>query len=506
MQFLTTVADSLSHRAGGAPRAGWRDWLSTALVVGFCTLVTDQLDPYLDLADQVMLYLGGVVYIALRHGLAPSVVSVLVGVLAFDLVFVPPRWDFTPVNEHHLLTFAVMLLVGLLISRLAAQARSQTLLAEARAQRAQALYELSARLAVARSAGEVSEGVADAVRATFGAACEVRAPEDPPAASAVLCLPLQGTGAPLGELRVYHAPEHSHTADDVNLLKAFAHQTALALERCAFEQRGADAMVEAEAERLRSTLLSGISHDFRTPLTAIVGSATSLLQHEAMLQPSQRVMLARGILGEATRMHELVSNLLDLTRMEEGAMQLAPEWCPADELVESALQAVGSRASGHVLRTRVPADAIVWCDPRLVEQALVNLLDNALRHTPPGTVVDIVVDVPAAAREGAAWCLIVSDNGPGLPAGSERDVFLKFNRGHAAPDSGTGLGLAICAAVASLHGGTIAASERPGARFTLTLPQPAGGRAPADDLGQANSEQAIHEQPGQPPARQEAAA
>lgn len=450
-----------------APAPTWRDWLAALGVTGLCTLLSELMAPYLDLADQIMVYLAGVVYVALRHGQAPSAAAVVASIFLFDLVFVPPRWGLNPLNKQHLLTFVVMLVVGLLISRLVAQARSQALLAQGRAQRAQALHELSARLAVARSPREVADGVADAVMATFGAACAVHAADAGGAGEATL-LALQGTGAPLGQLAVQAVPGHPYTDEDRDLLKAFAHQTALALERCAFEQKSTDALVEAETERLRNTLLSGISHDFRTPLTAIVGSATSLLQQDRLLDAGQRATLTRSILDEATRMHALVSDLLDLTRLEGGAVQLALEWCPADELVESALQTVGARVLAHQLRTRVPPEAIVWCDPRLVEQALVNLLDNALRYTPAGSTVDVAVELDAGT-----WRLTVTDNGPGLPPGSQRDVFRKFHRGHAEPSgAGTGLGLAICAAVASLHNGAIHAASDTGARFVMTFPQP----------------------------------
>lgn len=461
-----------------ATRTTWRDWLAALVVVATCTAISELMAPYLDLADQVMVYLAGVVYVALRHGQAPSAAAVVASIFLFDLIFVPPRWGLNPLDKRHLLTFVVMLVVGLLISRLAAQAREQTLLAQGRARRAQALNGLSARLAVARSAQEVADGVADAVRVTFGAVCTLQAPDDAPLGTACLTLALQGTGAPLGQLTVQAVPGHAYTAEDRDLLSAFAHQTALALERCAFEKKSADAQVQAETERLRNTLLSGISHDFRTPLTAIVGSATSLLQQDRLLDANQRATLTRSILDEATRMHALMSDLLDLTRLEGGGVQLALEWCPADELVESALQTIGARALDHQLRTYVPAEAIVWCDPRLVEQALVNLLDNALRYTPAGCTVDVAVHVDATA-----WRLVVSDNGPGLPPGSPGDVFKKFHRGHAEPaGAGTGLGLAICAAVASLHNGSIHAESDAGARFVLTFPQPLGaGSLPQED-------------------------
>jgi two-component system sensor histidine kinase KdpD len=274
-------------------------------------------------------------------------------------------------------------------------------------------------------------------------------------------------GSTLGVLAI--SPTASaNRPEDSNLLNAFADLAALALERSAFEHKSADALVEAEGERLRSTLLSGISHDFRTPLTTIVGSATVLLEQDRQLDAQRRTLLAHSILKEARRMHALVSDLLDLTRMEEGAVRPSYEWCPADELVEAARLAIEPIAAGHVLRTRVPDDAIVWCDPRLIEQALVNLLDNAVRHTPAGTAIEVSI----AVHEGS-WELVVADDGPGLPAGHEQDVFKKFYRAHSEPaGTGTGLGLAICAAVARVHGGTIRATNDGGARFVLTVCQP----------------------------------
>ncbi|MDP1534773.1 MAG: ATP-binding protein, partial [Rubrivivax sp.] len=282
------------------------------------------------------------------------------------------------------------------------------------------------------------------------------------------CVPLQATEGRLGVLAVQLAAGAPDNAEDRDLLDAIAHQAAVALERALFEQRSASAAVEAERERLRSTLLAGISHDFRTPLTTIVGSATSLLEQGHAIDAAQRDALLRGVLHEAQRMHALTSDLLDLTRMEEGAVRPSPEWCPADELLDEARAALGQRLDGRRISTDIDADAVVWCDARLLGQALVNLLDNAVRHTPAGAAIHVGVQVQAGH-----WTLVVQDEGPGFPAGQERELFKKFFRGWPEPRShGTGLGLAICAAVAELHGGSISASNQGGACFEMRLPQP----------------------------------
>ena len=282
-------------------------------------------------------------------------------------------------------------------------------------------------------------------------------------------MPLRGPAGTLGVLVVRPTRGEASSPDDRRLLGSFADQAALAIERSLFERRSAAAVVEAESERLRSTLLSGLSHDFRTPLTTIIGSVSSLLEQHEGLDRERTERLLGSVLGEARRMHAAMSDLLDLTRMEEGAVEPECEWCPADELVGEVLDAMAPRLQGREVGRRIADGAIVWCDPRLLVQALANLVDNTIRHTPPGCAIEVRIEIA-----GDGWRLVVSDEGPGLPEGSEVDVFRKFHRHHREPaQTGTGLGLAICAAVARLHGGRIEAHNAAGACFTMTLPQPA---------------------------------
>jgi two-component system sensor histidine kinase KdpD len=442
-------------------------WLRSAGVVLLCTGISELLPTRQDLADVIMVYLAGVSWISWREPRTVSLAAVCASVFLFDLIFVPPRWGLNPVDKAHFVTFAIMLAVGVLISRLAHQGRQQRQLAEGRARRAGALAELAEGLAAAPSRDSIADNLARAVRHTCAA--QARLVLDPePCPEGTLRWPVQGAAGALGSLCVWI--RSSELGDEErDLLAAFAHQAAVALDRCAFEERSLAAQVQAEAERLRSTLLSGISHDFRTPLTTIVGAATSLLDQGGRLDDQQRVRLAAGVRDEAQRLHRLVSDLLELTRLEEGGVQPACEWCPADDLVQESIAVLASRAASHPIDVRVAPEALVWCDPRLLEQSLVNLLDNAVRHTPPGT------DVWVAVTTGTGDCVIeVGDHGPGLPRGSEAEVFRKFHRGGgASAGGGTGLGLAICAAVARVHGGRIhARSSGTGACFTMTLPQP----------------------------------
>ena len=363
----------------------------------------------MDLTSVVMVYMAGVVFVALRLGQAAATLSVVLSILTFDLLMVEPRWSFAPLDTQYYLTFVVMLIVGVLISRLVARASLQAELAEARARRAQALSELARHLVSAHSADDIGAGLAEAVQTTFGVSSALLLPDDqgrlrdlrsfcsaqelqqaqalirqpesanqgPTDGATQLQVLLQGTHGALGVLAVRPLPGGIGTPEDRHLLDAMANQAALALERALYEQRSANAVLEAETERLRNTLLSGISHDFRTPLTTIIGAASSLLEQDQVLDATRRRMLLEGLLDEARRVHGSMSDLLDLTRMEEGHLRPLFEWCPVDDLVQEVREALGSRLGQHLFEVHAAADAIVWCDPRLIVQATVNLVDNA---------------------------------------------------------------------------------------------------------------------------------
>ena len=470
------------------------DLLRAAGVVLVCSGICDVIKAYFDPASLIMVYLSGVVYVSLRSRRITAMATIVASILLFDLIFVAPRWSFKPTDAQYYFTFVVMMAVGLLITELAGRARMQAVVANARARRAQALNALAMELAAARTLDAIKQSVTHAVSASLLAPATLlladrngrlpstpapewldlpaaqralaQEPEPAGAAPATTCVALHSAGHALGVVAVRRAPEQVST-EQRQLLDAFSNQAALAVERALFEQRSAQAAVEAESERLRNTLLSGISHDFRTPLTTILGSATSLLEQDQAIEPERRRALLRGLLGEARRMHVLTSGLLDLTRMQEGAVQPRCEWCPADELVHEVVQAMGERLAAHRVRVDAGTDLAVWCDPQLVEQALLNLLDNAVRYCPPGS--EIAVSLGAG---GGRWWLTVADQGPGLPEGRENEVFQKFYRAPGAASSGTGLGLALCAAIAKLHGASIEARNDGGARFEIRFPQP----------------------------------
>lgn len=474
-----------------------------ALVVAACTLVAELLHALFHPGHLVMVYLLGVVYAAARLGRVAALASVVGGIVVYDWLFVAPRWSLNPSDKTYWVVFAVMLVVGMVVSRLVARAREQTAVAETRARQALALTDLATGLARARSDEDIATCLATSLQAALGGrACVLlgTAAAWRPVAGAALAgldearvaeaaglglelgpgtprqpelalayLPLVADAAPLGVAVVEPAGGRAPTLEDAHLRRALVHQAAMALDRARHEARSAAAAVETERERLRSTLLAGISHDFRTPLTTIIGNTSSLIEQGHQLSDTQRATLLAELLRQATRLHRLASNLLELTRLEEGAVAPSFEWCPADEFVAEAVEPLRTRLRGHRLELHAAAGELVWCDPRLLVQVVHNLLENALRHTPAGGRIGLTL------QAGAAACrLVVHDDGPGLPPGQEATVFERFRQGRrAVGDAGTGLGLALCRAIVALHGGHIEARNAGGACITVTLPQPA---------------------------------
>lgn len=320
-------------------------------------------------ADVVMVYLLGVVVVAMRYGYGPSLFAALGSGVAFDFFFIPPVFSLAVYDVRHVITFAVMLFVAVLISHLTKRIRDQ----------------------------------ADAA-----------------------------------------------TAERTRLLEE-AHRAA----------------VRAETEQLRNALLSSVSHDLRTPLAVVTGATSALLDHPPREEQARRVLLETAR-DEAERLNRLVRNLLDMTRLEAGALRVKKELQPLEEVVGAALNLLEDRVRDRPLDARIPPDLpLVPIDSVLLAQVLINLIENATRHTPQGTPIDIA----AAQRDGYVE-VEVSDRGPGIaPADAER-VFDKFQRLRETEGGGVGLGLTICRGIVRAHGGNIWVEPRDGggASFRFTLP------------------------------------
>jgi two-component system sensor histidine kinase KdpD len=256
--------------------------------------------------------------------------------------------------------------------------------------------------------------------------------------------------------------------EQLHLLESLVNQVALAIERTRLSDEAQQAHVRVETERMRNAILSSVSHDLRTPLATITGAASGLLDEQSRLNPDDRLELCRSIYREADRLDRLLKNLLDMMRIEAGAVHLNKEWHPLDEIVGAALLRLEERLRNHVVKTIFPPDLpMVQIDGVLLEQVLMNLLENAAKYAPAGTAVEI--SASAGDRE---LVVEVADRGQGIPAGEEIHIFDKFYRAKPAREGGVGLGLTICRGIIEAHGGRIWAENRTGggALFRFTLP------------------------------------
>jgi two-component system sensor histidine kinase KdpD len=486
----------------------WRAYGGAALLVAAATVVAWLMAPYFALANLIMVYLLGVLLVATRFGRGPSLLASLLSVAAFNFFFVPPHFTLSVADTQHLVTFAVMFAVALVISDLAARIRGQAEAARARERQTAALYAMSRDLGRARDVPEIVAASAGHLAEMFDAQVTFLLPGsdglltcpagttssfDPdqsdravarwvfehgqpagfgtathPGARA-LYLPLVASAGAVGVLGVrptdthaFDAPEHRHH------LEAFANQTALALERARFASAAQEAQLRVETERLRSSLLSSVSHDLRTPLATITGAASVLLDDDSRVDDSARRELLESVRDEADRLNRLVQNLLEMTRLESGSFPLQRDWHPVEEIVGAALRRLAKALVGRGLDVRLAPDLpLVLMDDVLIEQVLVNLLDNAVKYTPGTTALRI----GATASEGRIT-IEIADAGPGLTPGEEERVFEKFYRGAGTSERGAGLGLAICQGIVQAHGGRVWAHNLPegGAAFFFTLP------------------------------------
>jgi len=480
-------------------------YLWTAIACSATAAAAFLLLDYFDLANIAMVFLLTVVLVAAQWGRGPAVFAAIVNVLTFDFFFVPPRFSFAVSDVQYLLTFGVMLSVGLIIGQLTAGVRFQARVAGHREERARTLYEFSRELSGLLTTDQVIETSETFMSRTFRARVSVLVPDeeghlssptergmnnpldvaaaqwsydraepagagtDTLAANDFLFLPLKAPMRTRGVLAI--RPERSRdlmVPEQRRQYETFAALTAIALERVHYVDVARDALVKIESERLRNSLLSALSHDLRTPLAALLGLSESLALTQPPLSP-QQADIARTLGEETKRLIGLVNNLLDMARIQSGEVRLHLEWHPLEEVVGSALRSMRSVLGTRPVRVDLPQDLpLVQMDAVLIERVFANLLENVAKYTPEGTAVAIGARVDAAMLE-----VSVADEGPGIPAGKEELVFEKFIRGEketATP--GVGLGLAICRAIVEAHKGRIhAEAGRPrGARFVFTLP------------------------------------
>ncbi|MDI9698367.1 DUF4118 domain-containing protein [Burkholderia cenocepacia] len=524
----------------GTHRSPPRHYAYAAAICAAITVVASVVSGRLDLTNLVMLYLLGVVFSAVRLGRGPGVLQSFLSVAAFDFFFVPPRMSFSVSDTQYLLTFFGMLLTSLVISHLTSTLTRQASVAQRRERRTGAIYAMARELGAALTTEQIveigSRHVGEVFRARVAfllpdSADQVRQKiEEPDAAvtltgaeldsdvgqwvydqqkpagrgtdtlpaTAALYLPLKAPMRTRGVLAVAsREPRELEVPEQQRMLDAFAAQIALALERVHYVEIARDALVNMESERLRNSLLSAISHDLRTPLTTIVGFSSMLANGRAAAQAGDAAAAARlaqregelvdAIHDEALRMTGIVTNLLDMARLQAGSLQLKRQWSLLEETVGAALAACRRVLARHPVRVALPADLpLLQMDAVLMERLFTNLFENAAKYTPPDTALDIGAE--RVTDDGQPFVRVhVDDHGPGLPAGMETRIFDKFTRGEKeSATPGIGLGLAICRAIVEAHGGKIGALNRTapdghvtGARFWFTLPVDTPPAAPA---------------------------
>lgn len=466
------------------------------------------LAPHFDPANIVAIFILGVVLVGVRLGRGPAALAAVLSVCAFDFFFVPPRFSFAVNDVQYLLTFFIMLAVGLITGQLTAGLRFQARVASHREERAGSLYEIARNLSGAMQIDQVVKISSESIERTFRANALLLLPDasdhlismplqdhhslhvdigiaqwafdkgqpagfgtDTLPGSEILYIPLRAPADARGVLaiksqnrRLLRIPEQRQ------LLDTFAALIAIALERVHYVEIAQKALISMESERLRNSLLAALSHDLRTPLTVLIGLADVLGFSAPPLSAEQRET-AEAIQDEARRMSTLVTNLLDMARIESGEVQLNLEWQPFEEVVGAATNTTRNLMKAHRVITRIPRDLpLVRFDSLLIERVLVNLLENAAKYTPAGTLITLSAEII-----GDRLSVSVSDGGPGLPSGREEAVFQKFTRGEReSATPGVGLGLAICRAIIGAHHGNITGRNRSGGGATLTFDLPLG--------------------------------
>jgi two-component system sensor histidine kinase KdpD len=505
--------ERVDTRRGMSRRHAWAySWAALASMA--TAVIATPLLAWLDLANIAMLFLLVVVLVAVRFGRGPSVLATCVSVACFDFFFVPPRFTFAISDFQYGITFVVMLVVGLITGHLTAGLRFQARVAAQREGRARALYEFSRELSGALQTEQIFDTTRAVVQRAFRAQATLLVPDvdgrlqvppdtaaldagiaqwafdhataaglgtDTLPASKVFYLPLVAPMRTRGILAITpDEPRWILIPEQRQQLDTFAALAAIALERVHYIEVAQDALVDMESERLRNALLAALSHDLRTPLTSLVGLSETLAGSKPPLSAAQQSM-ACALHDEARRMSTLVTNLLDMARIQSGEVTFNLAWHDVEEVVGGALRISAAVLKEHVIATELaPGLPLLHVDAVLIERVLCNLLENAAKYTPGGSRI-----VVAAQVHGAWVQLTVSDNGPGLPAGREEALFEKFTRGERESNKpGVGLGLAICRAIVEAHGGTIRAGASPdgGAAFIVSLPRGTPPAPPMENL------------------------
>jgi two-component system sensor histidine kinase KdpD len=496
--------DNLTGTSVGSPALAM-GYIWAAIICIGVTGLTAGLVNIFDLANVIMVYLLAAVFVAIKFGRGPSIFASFLSVASFDFFFVPPKFSFSVSDTQYLFTFGIMLAVSLIISNLTANLRYQARIASYRERRTNSLNAMSKALSSALMVNQIIEISNEHLVGIFQAKIAILLPDSHEVirqpltetnsipehldlgvaqwvydnqqragfstntlpASPLLYVPLQAPMRTRGVLAVGPMQKKQiFQPEQQQLLDTFASQIALALERIHYVEVAQDALISIEAERLRNSLLSAISHDLRTPLTAIMGLSSTLAE-QSSISEATRNELIQGIHEEAQHMNSLIINLLDMAKLQSGKVVLNRQWQPIDEVIGSALRISSGLTANHHVRLEIAKSLpLLSFDAVLIERVLCNLIENAVKYGHDQILI-------SAEIVHGEFILSVIDNGPGLPEGLGEKIFDKFTRGEKESSTyGVGLGLAICKAIIEAHQGKIWATNLPmqGAKISFTLP------------------------------------
>jgi len=509
-----------------AVNADWRGYafalLATALATGLGFLI----DRWLPIANISVAFLMAVMVVAMRVGLRPAILTSVWSFLAFNFFFTEPRWSFTVTDSKNLLTIVFFLIAAVIVSNMAGRLRTQVQSTREHARRTTNLYDFGRKVTAAATQDDVLWAVVHHVAATINGKSLVLLPVEhglaiaagyPPEdqlddrsaaaadwawshakpagrgsatlpASLWLFLPLKTARSAVGVLGVQMMEDADLPSPaQMRLLETLADQGAVAIERTTLVADIEAARVTTERERLRSALLSSLSHDLRTPLVSIIGAASSMMSYDDKLDATNRYDLLQTILDEAERLNRFVQNLLDMTKLGAGALKPKVDWADLRDIVGAAVARTQRLARAHTLRVDIDGSVpLLSVDAVMMEQMFFNLLDNACKYSPAGTTVKVW-----ALTTADHIAVEVVDQGPGIPADDRERVFDMFYRVDQTDTqiAGTGLGLAICRGIVTAHGGTIRAE--PGLHgagtcivIHLPLPPPSESHAAMEQSGQ----------------------
>ena len=516
-------------------------YIAAILITGIATALCSYASNYLDHSNLVMIYLLCIVYIATRFGRGASILASLLSVAEFDYFCVKPIRTFAVSDWQYVITFTVMLAIAFLITTLTSELQAQAELGRLRERRSEALRALSTDLSVSRGRDKLVELSLKHIRTYFDAMVAIYLPDlatgklheytadqglvklERPvnevalwvfehkestgfgkgtfADARSLYLPLLALQGAVGVLQISpRGDTRTLFADDLELLETFANQTALCIEVAILSEQTQKAAIHLEREQLRNALLSSVSHDLRTPLATITGASSSLVEGESTLDQEQKQELAEVILEEADHLNNLVRNLLEMTKLESGALEVKKHWHSVEELIGSSMNRLERQLKNRHVYISLPYDLpLVPMDDILMQQVILNLLENALKYTPADTDIDIKAQADEPTADGKSWMTItIADRGPGLKEGEEEQIFTKFYRSATTSQHlGVGLGLAICKAITNAHGGTIRAANREGGGSAFTIKLPLEGEQPSSIMDMESAEKPADPEPSQ---------